>query len=92
MPLHVIHTAKGVLAPEDKEAIAAAITKVYSQLPPFYVVVTFYESDFFFIGGKHNNKFVRIVTQHLARDYSTPDATDKVSRISSCYHWLLLPS
>ena len=81
MPLHVIYTAKGVLAPEDKEAIAESITKVYSQLPPFYVVVTFVESDNFFIGGKHNNKFVRIVTQHLARDFSTHDATDRVSSL-----------
>ncbi len=38
-------------------------------LPKFYVVVVFIDTDLdsFYIGGKPNDRFVRIVTQHLAR-------------------------
>ena len=51
------------------QAIAERITTVYSMLPKFYVVVVFIDvdQDSFFIGGSHNNRFVRIVSQHLAR-------------------------
>ena len=51
------------------QAIAEGITAVYKQLPKFYVVVAFIDTDedSFYIGGKPNNRFVRIVTQHLAR-------------------------
>ena len=53
---------------------------MYSQLPPFYVVVVFLDVDdsSFFIGGKPNNKFVRIVSQHLARDRTSPEDTARV--------------
>ena len=51
------------------QAIAERITKVYNHLPSFYVVVVFIDTDAqsFYIGGKPNDRFVRIVTQHLAR-------------------------
>ena len=59
--------------------------QVYHILPKFYVVVTFVEAeeDSFFIGGKPNSKFVRIVTQHLARDASSPEATEQVPHDSA---------
>ena len=51
------------------QAIAEGITTVYKVLPKFYVVVVFIDvdKDSFYIGGKSNDRFVRIVTQHLAR-------------------------
>lgn len=54
--------------------------QVYHRLPEFYVVVTFIEAeeDSFFIGGKPNTKFVRIVTQHLARSVESPKRTEEV--------------
>ena len=41
MPLHRIYSAKGIFTADEKEAISQSITKIYSALPPFYVVVTF---------------------------------------------------
>ena len=80
MPLHRLYQPKGTFSPEDKKAIAEAITKVYSVLPKFYVVVVFVDvdEDSFFIGGKPNNKFVRVVSQHLARERKTPEDTARV--------------
>ncbi|CAL5219939.1 g1871 [Coccomyxa viridis] len=71
MPLHRIYSVKGVFSADDKKAIAEGITNVYSAipLPKFYVVVLFIDTDLdsFFIGGKPNDRFVRIVTGHIAR-------------------------
>ncbi len=69
MPLHRIYTAKGVFSAEDKQAISERITKIYSILPKFYVVVVFLEvePESFYIGGQPNARFVRVVSQHLAR-------------------------
>ena len=41
MPLHRIYYAKGIFSADEKHAISESITKVYSVLPPFYVVVVF---------------------------------------------------
>ena len=51
------------------QAIAEGITNVYKVLPKFYVVVVFIDvdKDSFYIGGKPNDRFVRINSQHLAR-------------------------
>ena len=53
----------------SSQAIAERATTVYSVLPKLYVVVIFIDvdQDSFFIGGSHNDRFVRIVSQHLAR-------------------------
>ena len=58
-----------MIAWSSSQAIAERITTVYSLLPKFYVVVVFIDvdQDSFFIGGSHNDSFVRIVSQHLAR-------------------------
>lgn len=83
MPLHRIYAAKGIFSPAEKEAISQAITKVYSSLPPFYVVVVFIDvqEDSMYVGGKSNARFVRIVTQHLARAVSetTPESSERVN-------------
>jgi phenylpyruvate tautomerase PptA (4-oxalocrotonate tautomerase family) len=52
------------------QAIAQRVTELYGKfMPKFYVVVVFLdvEPDSFYIGGKSNTRFVRIVSQHLAR-------------------------
>ena len=41
MPLHRIYSAKGIFTADEKTAIAESITKIYSGLPPFYVVCVF---------------------------------------------------
>ena len=58
-----------MIACSSSQAIAERITTVYSVLPKFYVVLVFVDvdQDSFFIGGSHNDRFVRIVSQHLAR-------------------------
>ena len=65
------YTAKWCAIYSAMQAIAEGITNVYSAipLPKFYVVVLFIDTDLdsFFIGGKPNNRFVRIVTGHIAR-------------------------
>ena len=82
MPLHRVYAAKGIFTPEEKGAIAQSITDIYNAIPipPFYTVVVFVDvpEDSIFVGGKANARFVRIVSQHLARSYSTAEAAAKV--------------
>lgn len=86
MPLHRIYSAKGVFSPSDKEAIARNITNIYSVLPKFYTVVTFVDvdEDSIYVGGKANSRFVRLATQHLARENTNPDRAEMV-RSSKLY-------
>ena len=81
MPLHRIYSAKGVFSPSDKEGIAQNITDIYGfALPKFYVVVVFVDvdEDSIFVGGKANSRFVRLVTQHLAREKTNPERAEWV--------------
>ncbi|KAJ7474878.1 putative oxalocrotonate tautomerase [Mycena latifolia] len=76
MPLHRLFAPKGLYSPKDKEAIAQAITNVYTGppafLPAFYVVVLFIDLDAgdFFVGGKSTDKFLRIGVEHIARNFT----------------------
>lgn len=85
MPLHRIYSAKGLFSADDKQAISERITNVYSNLPKFYVVVVFLEvkPEDFYIGGQANARFVRLVSQHLARQYEGA-GEDRVVRASLC--------
>lgn len=69
MPLHRLYIPPNLYSAEDKGAIADAITKVYSHLPAFYVVVLFINVDKedYYVGGQRRDSFVRISVQHLAR-------------------------
>ncbi|CAL8470371.1 g9913 [Coccomyxa elongata] len=82
MPLHRVYAAKGIFSPEEKRAIAQSITRIYDAIPipSFYTVVVFIdlERDSIFVGGEANARFVRIVSQHLARSYSTAEEAAKV--------------
>ncbi|KAJ6590855.1 putative oxalocrotonate tautomerase [Mycena sp. CBHHK59/15] len=76
MPLHRFFVPKGMYSQEDKAAIAAAVTAVYSMLPPFYVVILFIDIDpaNFFVGGKSTGNFLRIAVEHIARQFTDDKA------------------
>ncbi|KIM79868.1 hypothetical protein PILCRDRAFT_823055 [Piloderma croceum F 1598] len=76
MPLHRLYVPPNLYSAEDKAVIAEAITKVYAQLPAFYVVVLFIDIDKenYFVGGKRSERFVRIAVQHIARQFSDDPA------------------
>lgn len=81
MPLHRIYSNKGTFTAAEKHDIAKNIRKVYSVLPAFYVVVAFVDldPDSFYVGNDAvNGKFVRIVTQHLARTNIGAKRTDYI--------------
>jgi phenylpyruvate tautomerase PptA (4-oxalocrotonate tautomerase family) len=70
MPLHRLYVPPHLYSVDDKAAISAAITNVYSKtLPEFYVVVLFInvDKDDFYVGGKRSDTFLRISVQHIAR-------------------------
>ena len=72
MPYWEIFTPEHAFTKEDKEQLSAAITSIYVDhvnLPPFYVVMLFKEmpANTMYVGGKANNNFVRIRTDHIAR-------------------------
>uniref|UniRef100_A0A915EC09 Tautomerase cis-CaaD-like domain-containing protein n=1 Tax=Ditylenchus dipsaci TaxID=166011 RepID=A0A915EC09_9BILA len=94
MPLHRIYHAPGAIAQDDKKAIAAGITEFYTKhvhLPAFYVVVLFIEVDkeSYFVGGKPNDKFVRISIQHIARSFESHRKADEFLGI---YEQILAPT
>lgn len=72
MPLWQVFSPEGTYTDEDKEALSASITTMYTDfvnLPKFYVVVIFNDlpQNSIYIGGKANNNFVRIFIDHIAR-------------------------
>lgn len=71
MPLHRIYVPPKLYSAEEKSAIGDAITKVYSTLPAFYVVVLFISVDKedFYVGGKRSDNFIRISVEHIARQF-----------------------
>ncbi|KAJ7761675.1 putative oxalocrotonate tautomerase [Mycena metata] len=85
MPLHRFFVPTGLYTPEDKTAIAEAVTKLYSNppisLPPSYVVVLFIELEKgnFFSGGKAIDGMARITIEHTARNFAPDDAARKRS-------------
>jgi phenylpyruvate tautomerase PptA (4-oxalocrotonate tautomerase family) len=71
MPLHRLYVSPKIYSAEEKSAIADAITKVYSHLPAFYVVVLFISVDKedYYVGGRRSDNFVRISVEHMARQF-----------------------
>jgi phenylpyruvate tautomerase PptA (4-oxalocrotonate tautomerase family) len=73
MPTHRIFHHKDAFSPAEKQTLAERITKVYTDggLPAFYTVVLYipFEKESFFVGGQQTDKFVRIVVQHIARNF-----------------------
>ncbi|CDQ46357.1 Phenylpyruvate tautomerase PptA, 4-oxalocrotonate tautomerase family [Mycolicibacterium neoaurum] len=72
MPLWHIYCPKDVYTADDREEFATTISELYVKyvnLPSFYVSVAFHEMEpgSFFVGGKPNDRFVRIWIDHIAR-------------------------
>ncbi|KAJ3340304.1 hypothetical protein HDU93_007145 [Gonapodya sp. JEL0774] len=97
MPLHRIYSAPGFFTQAEKEIIAGNITKGYVsfgvsgpalRLPAFYVVVLFLDvpTESYFVGGKTTGRFVRIVTQHLARSFqNVKQQESSLKFLESCW-------
>ncbi|KAJ3841256.1 putative oxalocrotonate tautomerase [Lentinula raphanica] len=68
MPFHRFYCSPNLYTKEEKQAIAQAITKFYSKLPPFLVLVNFIDvdKDSFYVGGEPNDHYLRINVQHSA--------------------------
>lgn len=93
MPLHRIYHAPGAFTDEQKQGLAKAITDIYVEkvnLPPFYALVLFVElpKSSFFVGGKPDDKFVRIGVQHIARQF---DGLDSKKRFLDLYEATIAP-
>ncbi|KAJ7635249.1 putative oxalocrotonate tautomerase [Roridomyces roridus] len=72
MPFHRIFAPKGFYSPTDKASFSESITKVYSFLPPFFVIVVFIDlpDGDLFVGGKLSKNQVRISVEHVARNFT----------------------
>ncbi|KAI1714880.1 putative oxalocrotonate tautomerase enzyme domain-containing protein [Ditylenchus destructor] len=88
MPLHRFYVPEGLYTEEDKKKLAQSITDLYTNpglpyvgagLPPFYVVVLFIpvKKDSYYVGGKANDKFVRVSIQHIARHFESHEQAKK---------------
>jgi 4-oxalocrotonate tautomerase family enzyme len=78
MPYWEIFTPENAFTNEDKEQLSQAITSIYTEhvnLPPFYVVILFKEmpENTMYVGGKATNNFVRIRTDHIARQMDSAE-------------------
>ncbi|KAJ7586913.1 putative oxalocrotonate tautomerase [Mycena floridula] len=60
MPLHRIYVPPSLYSEAEKGALAGAITKIYSTMPSFYVVVIFIDvpKNNYFVGGQKTDNFV----------------------------------
>lgn len=72
MPFWQVFAPENAFTDEDKEALSASITSMYTDfvnLPKFYVVVAFHPQapNSLYVGGKPANNFVRILVDHIAR-------------------------
>jgi phenylpyruvate tautomerase PptA (4-oxalocrotonate tautomerase family) len=77
MPYWEIFTPENAFTPEGKEQLSERITSIYvdyANLPKFYVVVLFKDmpANTMYVGGKANNNFIRIRTDHIARQMDDP--------------------
>lgn len=78
MPLWKIYHPVDAFSIEDKDALAEKITDVYARgMPRFYVNIIFtpVPEDCFYIGGKRRNNFVRMVMEHIAREFPNKEAS-----------------
>jgi len=79
MPLWRIFYNPSTLPIDQRQSLAKAVTKLYTEppvsLPAFYVNVLFIplQENEFFIGGEQRNNFVRIVIELIARTLPEPD-------------------
>ncbi|KAI1707729.1 putative oxalocrotonate tautomerase enzyme domain-containing protein [Ditylenchus destructor] len=81
MPFHHFYVPEGLYTEEDKKKLAQSITDIYTNagLPPFYTIVNFIpiKKDSYYVGGKANDKFVRVAIQHIARQFESYEVAKK---------------
>lgn len=87
MPLWTIYHSVQVFSDKDKAALAEKIADIYTPfMPRFYVAVVFQaiDSNNFYIGGKSNDRYVRMTMEHIAREFVDEAASrrfiDKVNK------------
>jgi len=105
MPLWRIFYNPSTLSADQRQSLAKAVTKLYTEppvgLPAFYVNVLFIplqENDYF-IGGEPRANFVRIVIEQIARTMPEPDTeagrqaragwNDKIAEVSLALRFCL---
>lgn len=78
MPLWRIFAHPETFSNEQRKELAAAVTKLYSILPAFYVNVIFIDvkEDQVWIGGEPKKNFVRIAIEQIARSLPSPDSEE----------------
>lgn len=88
MPLWSIYHPIDAYSAEDKASLARQVTDLYGRvMPRFYVNVLFHPmpADAFYIGGEPRNNFVRITMDHIARTFTSEEASrrfiDRVNQI-----------
>lgn len=90
MPLWRIFAHPETFTTDQKRALAAVITELYTSapisLPAFYVNVLFIplQEDDIWIGGETRKNFVRIAVEQIARQLP-PDGEERKQRT----HWWL---
>jgi phenylpyruvate tautomerase PptA (4-oxalocrotonate tautomerase family) len=78
MPLWTIYHPVAAFEADHKQALAKAITKLYS-FPAFYVGVVFIEQDHdsFYRGGEPADNFVRIAVDHINLTWKTREEASR---------------
>ena len=78
MPLWRIFAHPDTFSYEQRKGIAAAVTKLYRDLPDFYVNVIFIDvkEEQVWIGGEPKSNFVRIVVEQIARQLPSPESQE----------------
>jgi hypothetical protein len=78
MPLWRIFAHPDTFSLEQRKGLSTAITKLYRDLPEFYVAVLFIEvkEDQVWVGGKSKSNFVRIVVEQIARQLPAAGTTE----------------
>ncbi|KAJ3887092.1 putative oxalocrotonate tautomerase [Lentinula edodes] len=68
MPFHCFYCSPNLFTKEEKQAIAQTITRFYSRLPSFLVLVNFIDvdKDEFYVGGEPKDRHLRINVQQSA--------------------------
>lgn len=80
MPLWTVYHPPGAYTAADKQELAGQVTSIYARfMPRFYVNVLFQEiaKDSFYIGGESRQNFVRIVIEHIAREFPDEAASKR---------------
>ena len=78
MPLWRVFAHPDTFSLEQRKGLSAAITKLYKDLPEFYVVVLFIDvkEEQVWVGGESKSNFVRIVVEQIARQLPGSDTAE----------------